>query len=142
MTLTDKVAGHQAARKVGDMRVTGIKWLQYFEFDYFLGITGEYPTQVPESEAVSPWESGGAVQDKQTLVVGGAVANQAKDFPTQALKHQQNKPQVTYLLITKYMNFIWILRRFANQTTLKQIHNAITIFSNRNKNFFLTTENI
>jgi len=25
MTLTDKVAGHQAARKVGDMRVTGIK---------------------------------------------------------------------------------------------------------------------
>lgn len=23
MTLTDKVAGHQAARKVGDMRVTG-----------------------------------------------------------------------------------------------------------------------
>jgi len=61
----------------------------------FVGITGEYPTQVPESEAVSPWESGGAVQDKQTLVVGGAVANQAKDFPTQALKHQQNKPQVS-----------------------------------------------
>merc|ERR1711962_1342098 len=70
MTLTDKV---------GDMRVTGI--------------TGEYPTQVPESDAVSPWESGGVVQDKQTLVIGGAVANQAKDFPTQALKHQQTKPQ-------------------------------------------------
>ena len=96
MTLTDKVAGHQAARKVSDMRVTGIKWLKYLEFYYFLGITGEYPTQVPESEAVSPWESGGAVQDKQTLVVGGAVANQAKDFPTQALKHQQNKPQVIW----------------------------------------------
>jgi len=79
MTLTDKVAGHQAARKVGDMRVTGI--------------SGDYPVQVSESDAVSPWESGGAVQDKQTLVVGGAVANQSKDFPTQALKHQQNKPQ-------------------------------------------------
>ena len=49
---------------------------------------------MPESEAVSPWESGGAVQEKQTLVVGGALADQAKDFPTQALKHQQNKPQV------------------------------------------------
>merc|ERR1712131_60389 len=79
MTLTEKLAGHQAARKVGDMRVTGI--------------TGEYPTHVPESEAVSPWESGGAVEEKQTLVIGGAVADQTKDFPTQALKHQQNKPQ-------------------------------------------------
>ena len=95
MTLTDKVAGHQAARKVGDMRVTGkVLRISKRYKKYFVGITGEYPTQVPESEAVSPWESGGAVQDKQTLVVGGAVANQAKDFPTQALKHQQNKPQV------------------------------------------------
>jgi len=78
MELADKVAGHQAARKVGDMRVTGI--------------SGDYPVQVPGSEAVSPWESS-TVQEKTNLVVGGAIANQSKDFPTQALKHQQNKPQ-------------------------------------------------
>ena len=94
MTLTEKVAGHQAARKVGDMRVTGISSFKLLIIIVLSGITGEYPTQVPESEAVSPWESGGAVQEKQTLVVGGALADQAKDFPTQALKHQQNKPQV------------------------------------------------
>ena len=42
---------------------------------------------------MSPWESG-KPEEKVALVVSGAVTDQAKDFPTEALRHQQNKPTV------------------------------------------------
>merc|ERR1711953_827899 len=77
MIAPEEVAGVEAARKVGDMRVKGA--------------TGDYPAVVPASEAMSPWESG-KPEEKVALVVSGAVTDQAKDFPTEALRHQQNKP--------------------------------------------------
>ena len=81
----DKLCGHEKARKVGDMRVTGI--------------TGEYPTNAAKDEAeMSPWESfNPASEQKPQLTIAGAATDQKVDYPTEALRKAQNKPKVHFL---------------------------------------------
>ena len=76
----EKLCGHEKARKVGDMRVTGI--------------SGDYPEKKDEHDE-SPWESfNPASEQKPSLTIAGALADQKVDYPTEALRQAQNKPKV------------------------------------------------
>jgi len=70
------VAGHPKVQTVGGMRVTG-------KVDGGEKKTEEVDTSVDSSVAI---------KDKANLVIAGAMTNEQKDYPTDAVKHMQQKP--------------------------------------------------
>lgn len=55
----------------------------------------QHEEKISKEEAASPWESAGAKQDEQVVVVSGAKTHGDKDFTPAAVKVAHEKPMPT-----------------------------------------------